>query len=475
MARAIERADDDSAAMNAMNTRNGRRAAQGTARAAHAPELALTLDEACGVMLAAQRLDAPGDWFPPGNAATADDLAALIETLGVVQIDTISVAARSQYLVLWARLGAYQRHLLDQLLHPNRAIFEYWSHAASILPMADYRWYRQDMLAATERHMWEGVRDWMERNPTIIAQTLERIRAQGPMASADFERPDDGRRAEAWDWFGVKESRRALDVLWTNGDIMVHSRRAGQKVYDTRERVLAEAFAALGEPAPDDDALPDAQARLDYFAHRTVRALGVVTPSWLWDYFRLREYDMLAHPEARGSGRNARATGMLEAMARAGTLVPAAIEGIPEPAWVAVESLDALQRLRAGATPGRTTLLSPFDSLIWHRARAQALFNYEVAFEAYIVPEKRRYGYYCLAILHRGRLVGRLDPKMDRKEHRLIARALYLEPGVKPSADLLDGIASALRDLAAFLGATTIAVEKTEPVTALKGLRKRLA
>ena len=120
---------------------------------------------------------------------------------------------------------------------------------------------------------------------------------------------------------------------------------------------------------------------------------------------------------------------LLEAMAREGLVVPATVEGLGEPAWVAAESLPALERLRGGAAPERTTLLTPFDSLIWDRARARALFGYEVCFEAYVVPEKRRYGYYCLAILHRGRLVGRLDPKMDRKERRLTVRALYLEPG----------------------------------------------
>ncbi len=271
-----------------------------------APSLALTLEEARGLALAAQRLDAPGAWAPPGAATVAEDVAGLIETLGVVQIDTISVVARSQYLVLWSRLGAYERGLLDGLLHPGRAIFEYWSHAASILPMSDYQWYREDMRLAHERHMWGSVREWMVGNPTIIADTLERVRVNGPMASADFERPDDGRRVQAWDWFGPKDSRRALDVLWTTGDLMVHSRRAGQKVYDVRERVLAEAF---GEAAPDDSTLPSAQERLNYFARRTVRALGVITPSWLWDYFRMREYDTLAHPDARGRNPKARARG----------------------------------------------------------------------------------------------------------------------------------------------------------------------
>ncbi len=435
--------------------------------------LALTLEEARGLALAAQRLDGLDGSRPPGAAATSSEVAALIEALGAVQIDTISVVARSQYLVLWSRLGAYERGLLDELLYPGRAIFEYWSHAASILPMSDYQWYREDMRLAHERHMWGDVRSWMLENPAIIADTLERVRVNGPMASADFERPSDGRRVEAWDWFGPKDSRRALDVLWTMGDLMVHSRRAGQKVYDLRERVLAEAF---GEGAPDDGALPGAEERLRHFTRRTVRALGIVTPTWLWDYFRLtwREYDQPAHPGARGSGLRARAVALLEEMEREGLVMPATVEGLDGPAWVATERLPALERLRAGAAPERTTLLSPFDSLIWDRARARALFGYEVCFEAYVVPEKRRYGYYCLAILHRGRLVGRLDPKMDRKERRLTVRALYLEPGVKPSADLLDGLAGALRDLAAFLGAKTIAVERSEPAAALKGLRRRV-
>jgi uncharacterized protein YcaQ len=447
------------------------RAPRGQVMMGSEPSLALTLEEARGLALAAQRLDGLDGAQPLGPATTAEDVEALIDALGAVQIDTISVVARSQYLVLWSRLGAYERTLLDSLLYPRRSIFEYWSHAASILPMGDYQWYREDMRLAHERHMWDENRAWMASNSNILQETLAMIRERGPMASADFERPNDGRRAEAWDWYGLKESRRALDVLWTMGDLMVHSRRAGQKVYDLRERVLAEAF---GGAAPDDSALPSAEERLEHFVRRTVRALGIVTPSWLWDYFRLREYDMLAHPEAQGRNPKARAVALLEAMARAGLVVPATVEGLGEPAWVAAESLPALERLRGGAAPERTALLSPFDSLIWDRARARALFGYEVCFEAYVVPEKRRYGYYCLAILHRGRIVGRLDPKMDRKERRLTVGALYLEPGVPPTPDLLDGVASALRDLAAFLGATSIAVEQAKPAGTLRPLRKRL-
>ncbi|HEY7851276.1 MAG TPA: crosslink repair DNA glycosylase YcaQ family protein, partial [Ktedonobacterales bacterium] len=357
-----------------------------------------------------------------------------------------------------------------------------WSHAASIAPMSDYPYYRADMLRSAQSRLWEDLRAWMQEHPDAIQRTIETIRDKGPMASADFESPEGMRRMERWEWYGPKESRRALDVLWTLGDLMVHSRRAGQKVYDLREHVLADAF---GEETPDDSALPTPHERLDHFVRRTAQALGVLTPSWLWDYFRFSSWtwdrfrpaegDAQAHPLAQGGSSRTRARALLDAMARDGLLIPATVEGLAEPAYLAPERLPDLERLRAGATPARTTLLSPFDSLIWDRSRARALFGYEVCFEAYVVPAKRRYGYYCLAILHRGRLVGRLDPKFERRERRLIVRALHLEPGVAPDADLLDGLAGALRDLAAFLGAATITIERANPAEAAPQLAERVA
>ena len=199
-----------------------------------------------------------------------------------------------------------------------------------------------------------------------------------------------------------------------------------------------------------------------------MRALGVVTPSWLWDYFRLKLTE--------GQTRNKRgaATPLLEELVARRVLVPAVVEGLDEPAYIARERLGDLERLRGGAPPARTTLLSPFDNLIWHRDRARALFGYEVCFEAYVLPEKRRYGYYCLAILHRGRLVGRLDPKYDRGEAALRVRALYLEPGVAVDDALLGGLAGALGELARFLGARAVLVERAEAPGLAEALRERV-
>lgn len=419
--------------------------------------LHLSIDEARAVMLAAQGL-----LDPPPTRPTQADVLAMIERLGVVQIDTINVARRSQYLVLWSRLGAYDESHFDTLLYPNRAIFEYWCHAASILPMSDYPMYRA-MMADGERLLYDDYRQWAKHHPEVVTTTINAIRERGPLASADFERPNDGRRAKAWDWYGLKETRVALEVLWTLGDLMVHSRRGGQKVYDLRERVELEIVGAAvnGYQAPQEE-------RLAELTQRTLQTMGVVVPSWLFDYFRM------VWPRSVTRGGRKRAQHLLEAQVTSGNAVRAEIEGIHEPAYLSRDRLPDLDRLRAGARPERTALLSPFDSLIWDRARARTLFSYEVVFEAYVVPEKRRYGYYSLAILHQGRLVGRLDPKMDRETGTLIARAVFLEPGVAVDAALVDGIAGALRDLGRFLGAHTITVERSEPAKLAERLQRKL-
>ncbi|MFI5273910.1 MAG: winged helix-turn-helix domain-containing protein [Ktedonobacterales bacterium] len=477
----------------ARDEREDERAQDETAREGAPAPLRLSVTEARGLMLAAQGL-----LEPPAGAPELAHVQATIERLGAVQIDTISVVARSQYLVLWSRLGRYDPALLDALLAPRRAIFEYWSHAASILPMTDFAYYQAEMVHAPEWHLYEGTRRWAEEHPDVVRDTLAAIRERGPLASAAFERPEGAPRTDPWDWYGPKESRVALDVLWLTGELMVHSRRSGQKVYDLRARVLAEAAAAGTVPggAARAEALPGHEQRLRHFVGRTVRALGVVTPGWLWDYFRLQRYlrverlpgasasaaeDSAGGPGGAGTGgvgtANAgRARALLEAQVAAGLAVPARIAGLVEPAYVAVERLADLERLRAGAVrPERTTLLSPFDSLIWDRKRTRQLFGYEVVFEAYVAPEKRRFGYYCLAILYRAELVGRLDAKALRDEGALLVRAVYLEPGVVVEDGLLEGLAGALWDLARFQGLAEVRVERTTPPGLARRLTARIA
>ena len=408
-------------------------------------EFDISIDEARALAVAAQGMEITPTVLPDGM-----DMAILhtIERLGVLQIDTINVVERSQYLVLWSRLGAYDPALLDTLLYPRRLVFECMAPVALIAPMQSYRYYRPGMLHAAQ-HDWRRSREWLAEHPTAIQDTLDAVRDRGPLASSDFERPDGAARTAAWDWHGPKPSRRALEILYNSGEIMVHSRRGGQKLYDLRERVLAEAF---GAHIPGDDNLPDTAERLSFFATHAAEALGIIVPAWLWEYHALR-------PQ-RSAGSNHRdvALAALEHMVDAGQLAPVAVDGLDGPAFVASSLLGTLDRMRRGQVPPRTTLLSPFDSLIWDRARTRSLFGFDVCFEAYVPPPKRKFGYYCLSILHQNRLVGRVDPKMDRASRRLLVRAAYLEPGVAIDDALVDGLATALADLARFLGATGVDV-----------------
>jgi uncharacterized protein YcaQ len=191
----------------------------------------------------------------------------------------------------------------------------------------------------------------------------------------------------------------------------------------------------------------------------------------------LRDYFRLPAPGRSAGTASWTPVALLDDLAREGVVVPAVVDGLDEAAYVAHERLGDVERLRGGDPPERTTLLSPFDSLVWDRARVRTLFDYEVCFEAYVVPRERRYGYYCLAILHRGRLVGRVDPKLERDDRgrRLAVRAVYLEPGVVADDALAAGLAGALRELAHFLGAASVALGRALPTRLAPALRARLA
>jgi uncharacterized protein YcaQ len=334
---------------------------------------------------------------------------------------------------------------------------------ALIAPIRSYRYYRPGMLRAA-REMWHADRGWMAEHPEALCAVQDTLRLHGPRASGDFERPAGVRRSGPWDWHGPKPSRRALEILFAMGEVMVHSRKGGQKVYDLRERVLAE---ALHGDLPDDADLPSAEERLRFFALHAAEALGVIQPAWLWEYHAVRP-----DPPAGHTHRLA-AQAMLDDLCREGHLMPATIEGLEGPAYLAASLLGSLAAVRAGTATARTTLLSPFDSLIWDRARTRVLFGFDVCFEAYVPPPKRKYGYYCLPILHRNQLVGRVDAKADRAAGTLLLRAVYLEPQTALDEGLVAGLAGAARDLAAFLRlpGTQVALAGHQELAALLGER----
>lgn len=370
-------------------------------------------------------------------------LHAAIRHLGCVQLDTISVVSRSHETVLWSRLGAYDPALLSSLHYPDGLVTEYWAHAAAIIPIETFPYYRHAMTVYQEKY---DQHPWIVENQEVVTSVLERIRENGAMASRQFERPD-GPRPEAWTWYGGKPARQALDHLWSRGDIMVTRRESGfQRVYDLTERVIPN---GLLEHFPDED------ERRRHFTASSLRALGVGTPRWVADYFR---------NWARPHNSPAASLRGLNELAESGLAIPVEVEGLSEPAFLDPALLPRLSELRAGRNkPALTTLLSPFDNLVWYRPRTEQLWDFFYRIEVYTPAPKRIYGYYSMPILHRGKLVGRLDPAVDRKNRILTVRSVHLEPGVKPAESLAAAVSGALWDFAGFLGAEEVLVLKANP------------
>jgi len=395
----------------------------------------LSLTAARALHLAAQGLDQP-----PTAPAGKEDVRAVIQRMAGLQIDTISVVARSPYLVLWSRLGAFQPSWLDELLAEGR-LFEYWSHAACFLPIEDFPLYRRDMLDNHPR-----ARAWLAQNGEVADQVLKRVRERGEARSAEFERLD-GRGGGWWDW---KPEKSALECLYSTGELMIARRDPNfHRVYAPRERVLPH-WSDWDTPSPE-------QTRRA-LTLKAVRALGVARARWVPDYFKM---------PARGISL------LLEELAREGDLMPVTVEGWNTPAYVHPENRGLAEAAVDGRLrPSLTTLLSPFDPLVWDRARALEMFGFEYRIETYTPAAKRRYGYFTLPILHRGSLVGRLDPKAHRKEGVLEVRALHLEPGVAAREDLIAELRAALSSFAAWQGLQQLVVRASDPpylVEALAG------
>jgi uncharacterized protein YcaQ len=405
------------------------------------PVTSLHLDPsgARALMLAAQGLDRR----PRRRAKKADVLAA-IRRMGALQIDTISVVARSPYLVLWTRLGDYEPRWLDELLAAGK-LFEYWSHEACFLPIDDYPLYRNRMLD----HGWAGWRyahKWMDAHRDDAARLLQHVREKGEVRSTDFQRADT--RGGWWSW---KPEKRMLESLFTAGELMIARREGFQRIYDLRERVL---------PSWDDDRLPTADEVRRTLVLNAVRAMGVAKAKWVADYFRMDKTSTKLLPER---------------LADAGDLLPVSVDGWKESAYVHPDHADTARAAAAGRVkPVLTTLLSPFDPLIWDRGRASEMFGFDYRIEVYTPAPRRVYGYYVLPILHRGKLIGRLDPKAHRKHGIFEVRNIHFEPGVRLSDRLIREVAAAVGDCARWHRTPRVEFRASDPPEAAARLHAAL-
>ena len=393
-----------------------------------------TLDPALARRLAVSRQRLTG----PPAPADPEAIMSVATDLGSLQIDPISVVARSHLLVLWSRLGRYDPADVHALLWRERRLFEYWSHAAAIVCTHDYPIHSL-LMRRHPRH--QQLRDWLAANQTLRRSILRQLRANGPLPTRAIE----DRAEVAWQssgWTGGRNVDRMLDLLWTQGRIMVAGRQGQQRVWDLAERVLPD-WAPTRRP-PEREVVRLA-------AQRSLRALGVATARDIDRHFTAYRYPGL--------------DGVLAALERAGRVerVRVAADGSehPGPWYVHADDLPLLERLQAGDWQPRTTLLSPFDNLLINRERTERLFGFHYRMEIYVPKAARRYGYYVLPILHGDRLVGRVDPAMDRRSGRLVVHALHAEPDAPEAAG--PAVAAALQDLASFLGADGIDLRQKAP------------
>jgi uncharacterized protein YcaQ len=356
------------------------------------------------IALAAQGFAEPR----PSGAVGMRQLRRLTERLGVVQIDSVNVLSRSHYLPAFSRLGDYPRAALDELTARRHAVFEYWAHEASFLPVRlqpHLRW----RMAAAEEHAWGNMVRLQKERPHFVTEVLDRVREAGPLKASDLSAPRPDRAGAMWNWH---DHKIALEWLFFSGQITAtHRTTAFEKVYDLPERVLPSDILATPTPDPAD--------AIRELVRTAARALGVATERDLRDYFRLR-------PEATRQA--------IAELEESGELLPVEVAGWGAPAWLDPEARRP-RWIRARA------LLSPFDSLVWERPRVERMFGFRYRLEIYTPAAKRVHGYYVLPFLLGDQLVARVDLKADRQAGVLRVQAAHGEEGIDPPA-----VAAALAD-----------------------------
>ncbi|HSF04835.1 MAG TPA: crosslink repair DNA glycosylase YcaQ family protein [Methylomirabilota bacterium] len=409
------------------------------------PRRAVPLSAVTALFLARQHLARPGT-----ARLTTRRLGRFVEDVGGLQLDSINVLDRAHYLTLWSRFGPYDRAWLDRTVYRRRLLFEYWAHAACLVPTTTLPWWRRAMLDYRIRHTgWSAL---LRRTPKVLGEVKAAIAANGPMGGADFE----GRRPRGGGgWWSWRPVQHALHYLWMTGALTVHSRQHFHKRYDLLERAIPN---GLGGPPVS------AEEFTRWHLERSLHAMGAATERDLAGY--------LTFPRFGPGPRRA----ALRAMLGRGEVSEIAVESRPERWLVLTHDLPALARARRASAAARgTTLLSPFDSLLWHRERVARLFAFDYRIEVYTPGHQRVHGYYTLPILHHGRLIGRVDAKAHRAERRLEVRHVHFEPwfaagAVAPAAaeaidrdEALAGLAGALRSLAVFVGGEELVLRRVTP------------
>ncbi|WP_066515008.1 winged helix-turn-helix domain-containing protein [Curtobacterium ammoniigenes] len=384
----------------------------------------LSRADARRLVLGAQGFARQSERMAPGAEPlrSARSLTSCIGALGLLQIDSVNVFERSHYLPLFARRGPYDRTVLDRAtVDAGARHVEYWAHEAAFIPRAMLPLFRWKMDALRARDHEAGRTPFVEDRAPLMRELLAVLAANGPMAASEIEHESNVRHGPWWGWSDVK---RSLEFLFRWGDVVSAGRRGFERVYALPDHVLPPGYL---------DAAPERADGIRSLVEHAVRASGVGTVADLADYFRLRTDDTKR---------------ALLDLQSAGSVVPVAVEGWSQPAWMHVDARIP-RRISASA------ILSPFDPVVWFRPRAERLWDFRYRIEIYTPAPKRVYGYYVLPVLQDEHIVGRVDLKSDRQRRALLVRAAWREPDAPFDADRL---AETLRMAARWQGLDTIEV-----------------
>ncbi len=381
------------------------------------PERELSIAQARRIALAAQGFADPS----PAGRVDRRHLRRVMGRLRLLQLDSVPVVVRTQYLPPFSRLGRYDRALLDRIAYADDEWFEAWAHEASLVPVTDeplLRWQKQ---RAEQGHTWRGLVELARRERAYVADVLAQV-AERPLAAGELADP----RRRSGEWWGSRSlGSIALDWLFRIGAVGIRRRGNFVKEFDLLERIVPA--EVLARPTPT---VEDAQRTL---LVRSARALGVGTAGDLIDYYRL--------PVREGRVR-------LGEVVETGAIEAVTVDGWREPAYVHPQ-------VRLPRSVDVTTALSPFDPVVWNRARASRLWDFEYRIEIYVPASERVYGYYVLPVLSGERLVGRLDLKTDRAAGVLRVLGAFAEPGVDRDA-VAERLRPHLCELALFVGVTDV-------------------
>jgi uncharacterized protein len=400
--------------------------------------LALSLGEARRAALAAQ-----GFGTPKPAAATKRHLLSTVQRLGLLQIDSVNVLVRAHYFPPFSRIGPYQSEWLDDLAYRKRRLFEYWGHAASLIPVNLFPSLRWRMEQA--KHgigVYRGLVNFAKEKAGLIQEVLEVIRQDGPSGAGDVEKAirqeELARKAGWWEW---SDSKIALEWLFWSGQVTTSTRRNFERIYDLTERVFPDLYN--GE-------IPDREISQRELIITASRALGVATENDLSDYFRLKINE--TRPRIRE-------------LVEAGELLEVKVEGWRQPAYLS-------SALRIPRSMEAAAFLSPFDPLLWERQRTERLFGFRYRIEIYTPAAQRQHGYYILPFLFAQNFVARLDLKADRANQSLRVVGAFAEPQTEPK-NFVHAVAAELRSMADWLGLEKIVISKNGDLAPM--LRSALA